>query len=377
MYQPKFEITNRILSYIASVEAAKTIIDNAPLVPAYEKQFRNEAIIKKIHYGTKLEGNDLSFSQVAKVIEGKKVTAHDRDVQEVINYRQVVGYLDELLALHQAKLPLPGEKITPEEKMAANQTRFFYTEEILQRIHQITVEKILPRPQTNDYRKVQVVLENSQTGEVVFRPPPFVEIPYLVKDFLDWLNSSSAESIHPVLRSGIAHYALVAIHPFTEGNGRTARAVSTLILMVENYNIKGLFALEEYFDRHANGYYQSLQKVSLQKEPFGQKNLTLWLEFFTRALNSELGKISEKVKRLSSDIQLKEKLGGKQIPLSERQIKLIEYMRQFGGLRMADAKEIFPMISEDTIWRDLRKLIEYKIVVKKGSTKGAYYTLNQ
>jgi len=374
MYQPKFEITNQILLNIARAETAKAIIDNAPLVPSYEKQFRTEAIIKQVHYGTKLEGNDLSFSQVAKIIEGEKVSGHDRDVQEVINYRRVVKYLDELLTLHQTKLPLPGEDISPDDKMAKEKVNFVYTEAILKRIHQATVERVIPASQAGQYRKVQVVLENTRTGEVVFRPPPSVEVPFLVKDFLAWLNDKS-DQIHPVIRSGIVHYSLVAIHPYVEGNGRTARALSTLVLIVEGYDIKGLFALEEYFDRHAQDYYLSLQQVSSQTEPVSQKNLTVWLEFFTKALATELNKISEKVKNLSSDLQLKQKLGGKQIPLTERQVKLIEYMRQFGGLRMADAKEIFPMISEDTIWRDLKKLIKQKIVQKKGSTKGAYYAL--
>ncbi len=376
MYSPKFDISSNILLNISNIEAAKAIIGSAPLIPAYEKQFRNEAIIKQVHYGTKLEGNDLSFSEVAKLIEGEKISAHDRDVQEVINYRNAVKYLEELISLHESKLPLPGESISPEEKMEKSSPVFSYSEEILKRIHKITVERIIEERQGGVYRNSQVVLENTHTGEVVFRPPPSVEVPYLINDFLFWLNDPT-NNTYPVIKSGIVHYALVAIHPFVEGNGRTARAISTLTLMVEGYDIKGLFALEEYFDRNAQDYYLSLQKVSGQKGALDQKNLTVWLEYYTKALAVELGMIREKVERLSSDIQLKQKLGGKQIPLTERQIKLIEYMRQFGGVRMADAKEIFPMISEDTIWRDLSKLIKSKIVLKKGSTKGAYYTLIQ
>lgn len=376
MYRPKFDINSKILLNISNIEAAKAIIGSAPLIPAYEKQFRNEAIVKQVHYGTKLEGNDLSFSEVAKLIEGKKVTAHNRDVQEVINYRNAVKYLEELISLHESKLPLPGESISAEDKMDKDNPDFVYTEEILKRIHKITVERIIEEEQAGIYRNAQVVLENTHTGEVVFKPPPSVEVPYLISDFLAWLNSKETDT-HSVIKSGIAHYALVAIHPFVEGNGRTARAISTLVLMVEGYDIKGLFALEEYFDRNAQDYYLSLQKVSAQKGSLDQKDLTVWLEYYTKALAVEMGRIREKVEKLSSDIQLKQKLGGKQIPLTERQIKLIEYMRQFGGLRMTDAKEIFPMISEDTIWRDLSKLIKSKIVLKKGSTKGAYYTLVQ
>ncbi len=376
MYNPKFDINSNILLNISNIEASKAIIGSAPLIPTYEKQFRNEAIVKQVHYGTKLEGNDLSFSEVAKLIEGEKISAHDRDVQEVINYRNAVKYLEELISLHDSKLPLPGENISPEEKMEKNNPHFKYSEEIVKRIHKITVERIIEEKESGAYRNAQVVLENTHTGEVVFKPPPSVEVPYLVSDFLSWLNDPS-NNTHPVIKSGIAHYALVAIHPFIEGNGRTARAISTLVLIAEGYDIKGLFALEEYFDRNAKDYYLSLQKVSGQKGSLDQKNLTVWLEYYTKALAVELGAIREKVERLSSDIQLKQKLGGKQIPLTERQIKLIEYMRQFGGVRMVDAKEIFPMISEDTIWRDLSKLIKSKIVLKKGSTKGAYYTLIQ
>lgn len=377
MYQPKFEINNQILNNIAQIEAAKALIDAAPLIPSYERQFKNEAIVRQVHYATKLEGNDLSFGQVAKIIEGEKISGEGRDVQEVINYRKVVRYLEELVSLHQEKLPLPGEQINPEEKMALDSPPFIYTEQMLKRIHEIVVERIVPEEQAGRYRKLQVVLQNTRTGETIFKPPPAVEVPYLIGDFFKWLNSNQARNLHPVIKSGIVHYVLVAIHPFVEGNGRTARAFSTLVLMVENYNIKGLFALEEYFDSHAQEYYGSLQSVSSQKEPIPQKNLTTWLEFFTKALMVELNRIKEKVEKLSTDIKLKQRLGGRQVPLTERQVKLIEYMQEFGGLRMADAREILPMVSEDTIWRDLKKLIELKIVRKRGSTKGAYYTLTQ
>lgn len=376
MYKPIYTINSNILNSIAQIEAAKAIITQAPLVPAFEKQFRQDAIIRAVHYATKLEGNDLSYQEVAKVIEGEKIIGQERDVQEVINYRNVVEYLEELLTRYKENLPLPGEKTTPTSTQRQEGTPFLYTENILKRVQELAVEKIIKPDQAGKYRKVQVVLANSQTGETVFKPPISVEVPMLIENFLEWLNSPEGRDTHPIIRSAITHYALVAIHPFVEGNGRTARAIATLILMVEGYNIKGLFALEEYFDRNADQYYGALQKVSSQPGSLSEKDLTIWIEFFSKALSIELNRIKEKVQNLSSDIRLKQKLGGQQIPLTERQVKLVEYIREFGGLRMADAKELFPMVSEDTIWRDLKKLSDQKIVEKKGSTKGAYYTLS-
>ncbi len=356
MFNPKFSINGQILNNISQIESSKAIIDASPIIPAYEKQFQEEAIVNAVHYGTKLEGNDLSFNQVAKVIEGKQVYAAKRDIQEVINYREVMSFLEE---------------ISQQKETTDN----LYSKQTLLDIHQKTVGDIVPEEQTGQLRDLQVTVRNSVTDEVFFRPPPPAEVDYLIKDFFSWLNSSSAKQTHPVLKAGITHYTLVAIHPFTEGNGRTARAMTTLVLMQEGYNIRRLFALEEYFDRHAEKYYNSLQAVSLQKGEVGDRDQTPWLEFFTTALSTELKKVEEKVRQISSDITLKKKLGNKQIPLNKRQIKLVGYMREYNALRMADAREIIPMVSDDTIWRDLRKLIDAGIVEKKGSTKGAYYRL--
>jgi len=64
-------------------------------VPAYEVKFRQEAIIRTVHHGTHIEGNPLNTGQVAAVLEGKEVTARDRDIQEILNYRNVLKYIDQ------------------------------------------------------------------------------------------------------------------------------------------------------------------------------------------------------------------------------------------------------------------------------------------
>jgi Fic family protein len=94
MFSPVFSINNQILKNIGNIEAAKAVIDEAPLIPAYEKQFQQEAIVRTVHYGTRIEGNDLTFQEVARLVEGHQITAGERDIQEVINYRNVMSYLE-------------------------------------------------------------------------------------------------------------------------------------------------------------------------------------------------------------------------------------------------------------------------------------------
>src|SRR3989304_7505372 len=94
MYSPKYSITNKMLKNIGVIEAAREVIMNAPLVPAYEKKFREEAIIRTVHHGTHIEGNELNITEAAQVLKGQQIVGRDRDIQEVINYRNVINFLD-------------------------------------------------------------------------------------------------------------------------------------------------------------------------------------------------------------------------------------------------------------------------------------------
>ena len=357
MYIPHFEITNKILRQIGIIEACREVIENAPLIPAYEKKFKDDLVVRTVHHATHLEGNDLTFDEAKRVIEGKVVTANERDIQEVINYRNVLRYLSEL------------------ENQVEESKQFIFKENHLTRIHYLVVEKIIPKSQAGHFRQEEVVLKNSSTGEVVFRPPPALEVPYFLAEFFDWLNQAENQEIHPVICSGVSLYLLYSIHPFTEGNGRTARGFASLVLFTKGYNVRKLFSLEEFFDSHSEDYYQALAKTDQTHSQIFQRDLTSWLEFFSLALGSELSRLKEVVKDLSVDGKLKELLGGKQITLSERQVRLMDYLAEYGQIKMIDAKGIVPMVSEDTLLRDLQDLIKKGILRKKGTTKSAIYIL--
>lgn len=354
MYIPKFTITNRILKSIGQIEAAKEVIENAPLVPYYEKQFQSDALLRTVHHGTHIEGVGLSnLSQVKKILEGGEIVAHERDIQEVINYRNVVKLLDDLVS-----------------------KRGGYDTQILLDIHRETVNKIVDEPKVGALRLTQVVIKEEESGEVILQPPPAVEVPYLLEDFFEWLNSAEARDVHPILRAGISHYLLVTIHPFVEGNGRTVRAFANLVLMKEGYNIKRFFSLEEHFDMNPGSYYEALSTVDRQSKNIAARDLTPWLEYLCEVVAIELNKIKERIRNLSIDSKLKGKIG-QQVALTERQMKLIEYLSEVGSSSMQDLKAVLPMVSEDTVLRDLTELMEKGIIKKEGKTKAARYILSK
>jgi len=353
MYSPKFTISNKILKNIAGTEAAREVIENAPLVPYYEKQFQSDALVRRVHHGTHIEGTDLSFEQTRKVLEGHEVVAHERDVQEVINYRSVMSLLDDLLT-----------------------KRGGYDLETLFDIHKEVVKKIISPEKVGVFRKTKVVIKDEGSGKVILEPPPENKVPELIDDFFNWLNSEPASEVHPIIRAGIAHYVLVSIHPFVEGNGRTVRAFANLIMMREGYNLKRFFALEEHFDANPASYYLAFSEVDKKGSDIQERDLTSWLEYFSGVVAVEIEKIKEKVRKISIDTKLKGKIGS-QVALSSRQMKVIEYLSEVGSAAMQDLKSTLPMVSEDTILRDLTGLLEKDIIRKEGKTKAARYTINK
>jgi Fic family protein len=250
-----------------------------------------------------------------------------------------------------------------------------YDTSVLLDIHRATVDKIVTADKVGTIRKTQVVIKEEGTGKVVLKPPPFVEVPYLLDDFFAWLNSEPSKEVHPVLRAGVAHYVLVAIHPFVEGNGRSTRAFTQLILMKEGYDIKRFFSLEEHFDKDLASYYEALFKVDADAPSIAQRDLTPWIEYFSEVVAVELSKIKEKVRKISLDTRMKSKFG-EQVTLTERQMRLMEYIADQSGASMQELKKLIPMVSEDTILRDLQNLQKKGIIKKEGSTKASRYVIS-
>jgi Fic family protein len=356
-YSPKFTISSKILENVGLISAAREVIDNAPLVPAWERRFRLDARARIIHHGTHLEGNNLNLEEVESVLnsptEDPTLPARDRDIQEVINYRAVMDYID---TLDQAGIE-SGELLPLSETQ-------------LKEIHAMTVARILPEEEAGQYRKVKVVIRNTTTGEITFRPPPPIEVPALMDELFEWINSPAGRAVHPLIRAGILHYELVRIHPFTDGNGRTSRAMALLLLFLERFKVKKFFALEDYYDSHPGQYYDALKSVEIQGG-----DLTNWLEYFILGIAIEFNRVKVLVQKLSLDLKLKNTFGGKQIALSDRQIKLVEYLEKHGTLTMAEGRDLLPDVSDDTVLRDLRDLVDKKLITRKGATKGARYYL--
>ncbi|MBU0975134.1 Fic family protein [Patescibacteria group bacterium] len=361
MYQPEFKITSNLLTYISRIESSKTLIDHAALVPAWEAKFRDEAFTRTVHYGTKIEGNDLTKEQAqqvvrldnivdtSEIVKRTGIMARERDIQEVLNYRNVISWID---------------------KQRSENLKTLFSQDTLKTIHKLTVSNLVDDKYSGVYRDKQVIVKSATNANIVYRPPVSMEIPYLIEDFFAWIHSDEAQNMHPIFRAAIVHYQLVHIHPFIEGNGRTARAMASLMMYALDYDFKKFFSIEQYFDSDVEAYYQALLSVQQSKT----KDMSYWLEYFCYGLAIEIDKIRQQVMRLSKDLKLKKQLG-KQVALSERQIILLELFQNQDDATSDDMKMVLPNVSVDTILRDLKDLIDKKVIEKRGVTKGVRYSL--
>ncbi len=173
------------------------------------------------------------------------------------------------------------------------------------------------------------------------------------REFVDWINDN-IEEVSPVLTAGIAQFQFVQIHPFVDGNGRTARLLSTLILYKTGYDFKRLFTISEYYDKERSAYYNAIQAVRKNK-----MDMTVWLEYFVDGLRSQMKEIQGKGKEIIKNDTALQKI--KKAGLNARQEKVVKFILQNGKVMVNDYQTV-ASCTRRTAQRDLDDLVEKKII---------------
>ena len=340
-FKPRFTITNATALALTKIERARGFIDAAKLSEEWITGMQARALILEAHYTTHIEGTHLTVEQAERLLDNKPVPEADPDeARELLNYRSafdlVAGYLGS------------GETIT---------------EGLIRDIHKRLVKDVrgdVASP--GEYRTIANYVVDGR-GEVVYTPPPAEEVPRLMAELVKWLNTDS--DIHPILLAGIAQFQLVDIHPFRDGNGRTARLLSTLCLYRGGYDFKRLFTLSEYYDRDRAAYYRAIRSVREYN-----MNLTDWLEYFTKGLAAQMKEVQERGERVIRRDILAQKL-----KLSERQRKALGYSLENGGLTIREFEGLCPDVSRSTLQRELRSMVEKGLLSPEGATNRLFYRL--
>ena len=191
------------------VSAKKGRLDAArPLSPSLLSRLREQLDVEWTYHSNAIEGSSLTLRETQLVLQhgltvgGKSLQEH----LEAINHQHAIRFVEALVN--------EGELVTGH---------------VVRGIHALVLRTI-DDEEAGRYRRVQVYITGSE-----YVPPEPVAVPGLTADLIAWINSDEAASLHPVERAALVHFRLVHVHPFTDGNGRTARLLMNLLLMREGY----------------------------------------------------------------------------------------------------------------------------------------------
>lgn len=266
-------LTNEILKYITEIDKNRYKVSSVKLPKTVANKLRKNSKKKSSYASNKIEGNPLSESQVDEVIEMDERKHFLKPEQEVRNYFFALNFLEERLHSREKfskKLILDVQKLV--EKGASEE--------------KIGLRGPMPL-------EMLFAVYDTKTGNPDYIPPEYCDIPGLLDELVEYVNTTDD---HPLIVAAVVHYQLVTIHPFEDGNGRTARLLSGYILDKNGYGFNGIGSLEEYFAYDIDEYYEAIQMGLPALYYSGRENPPkpeIWVNYFLRMVLLYSGKVCE------------------------------------------------------------------------------------
>lgn len=269
----KAVITNEMLKLITAIEENRFCTANMKLPAMVMNKLRKNSKKRSSYASNKIEGNPLTEKQADEAIESDRHRHFLRPEQEVRNYFLALSYLEKLLK--------KGEQVTKKFILDV----------------QAIVEKGASKEKTGLRGPMPpgflFAVYDSQSGNADYIPPEYTDIPSLLDELIDYIDHTDD---HPLIVAAIVHYQLVTIHPFEDGNGRTARLISGYLLDYYGYGFQGIGSLEEYFAYDVDEYYNALQMGLPALYYAGRDNPPhpeIWLTYFLRMMELYSKKVFE------------------------------------------------------------------------------------
>src|SRR3990172_3914991 len=316
-FNPFYTITPIIAQYLMRIEAVRENIAHLPLNVTVLASLRETARLYTTHYSTMIEGNRLDTAQIEAVIKHKgHFPGPERDEKEAKGYYAALQYVEQCVA--------KGSSLT---------------ESLIKKLHAFVMLDQQKNDNTLAYRGGQNVIRDGRTGAIVYLPPEAKDVPLLMSELVRWVNVHK-EVPSPIV-AGIAHYQFATIHPYYDGNGRTARLLTTFILHCGGYDLKGLYSLEEYYARNLSAYYAAISIGPSHNYYMGraEADITPWIEYFVGGMAFAFENVAKYMQR--SAMAGEQSHEGLLRTLDPKKRRVLELFQSFATVTAAQIGQLF------------------------------------
>lgn len=343
--------------------ACYDIIASLPVLPHFAAFLDEDLIRKSIFSTAALEGNPLDEQAVGALLGQEEPTATANNFeQEILNLKAAHDTF--ILAAIDAK-PL------------------LLSEDLIKAVHAaITIGVNDAAISPGLYRNTPVQVGNPEHGGTYVPPKILEDIKTLMAAFVDWINGEALLRTDPVIRAALAHYHLAKIHPFRDGNGRTARMIEAMILAAAGYRyIPSTLWNSYYLEIH--DYYIAFSRA----EKNADDSVQPFLDFYFNALSDSLEELRARIVEGTKPLLLRDYvayLKNQTRELSTRQHQLVELLMtskvpfDYKYLKTTlPFKLLYQHVSEKTIKRDIAKLQDLGLLVKANEKYRINYDFRQ
>jgi Fic family protein len=222
------------------------------------------------------------------------------------------------------------------------------------------------------YRDGQNVIREAGTGRIIYMPPEAQDVPELMHDLIRWVKTSKIEDIPDPIRAAIVHYQFATIHPYYDGNGRTARLLTNLVLYLSGYDLNGIYSLEEYYSERLDAYYAAISVGESHNYYMGraESDITNWIEYFCEGMAVSFEKVKKHAERAeitSSNTALN---------LNARSKKLYQQFKSGDIVTTKDLEVLFSIKSRAAAYLAKEMVEDGVLIIIDESKKSRKYRVN-
>ncbi len=336
IFQPDYTITPLLLERIKQIAVLTHELNKHTLSGVALARLEREARAVSAYASTSIEGNPLPLTEVKRLLKTQPGTVRQSEL-EVLNYNQALLVLSE------------GEERP-------------LTQALLLEIHHLVMQNLLPEHQVGRFRQEPVVVHDPRSGEIIYLPPDYEDVELLTEGLLDFV-AQNRSVLDPVILAGLLHKQLAIIHPFVDGNGRTARLAAKFLLADLGLNIFNLFSFENYYNQDVTQYFQQVGVVGNYYDMAGSVDFTGWLEYFAGGILDELFRVQKEIEKsqMSPEVALKP---------HHRQI--LVWLDEYGYITDRDYAQLTDR-AKATRTLDFNFLLKLGLIERKGAGRGTYY----